>query len=174
MGLQPGGELDEEQIQEIIDGIICRRARLRAMNLLKSRDYTEKVLKRKLKDSMYPDEAIDNAVNYVKSYGYIDDCRYAENYIRSNKNIRSRKEIRIKLLERGITPDVIEAAFEEEGDSGEEETELIKKIINKKLRSIDVSDPTARRRLIAQMYAKGFSAEKTEQILDEVLLDITS
>jgi regulatory protein len=144
------------------------------MNLLKSRDYTEKALKRKLKDSMYPDEAIDNAVNYVKSYGYIDDCRYAENYIRSNKNIRSRKEIRIKLLERGITPDVIEAAFEEEGDSGEEETELIKKIINKKLRSIDVSDPTARRRLIAQMYAKGFSAEKTEQILDEVLLDITS
>lgn len=174
LGIEPDRELSPEQIRDIKEGILYKRAVLRAMNLLKSRDYTEKALKIKLRDGMYTEDIIDGAAEYVKRYGYIDDRRYAENYIRGNRSSKSRKEIRMKLLEKGVSPDIIEAAFEEEGDDGENEAELIKKILRKKCRNADCEDRSFRRKILSYMYAKGFSTEKTERLLDEVLLDITS
>lgn len=175
-GIALSAELDESKIEEINEGIVCKRAKLRAMNLLKSRDYTEKALRRKLKDGLYTDEIIEKAVSYVKSYGYIDDCRYAQNYIRSNIKQRSRKEIHMKLLEKGISPETIDYAFEEEYgmDTDEGEEELIKRLLMKKCRNTDASDPVGRKKILAYMYTKGFSTDKTERLLDEVLLDITS
>ncbi len=175
-GIELFAELEESVIEEIIESIVCKRAILRAMNLLKNRDYTEMSLRRKLKEGLYTDEVIERAIGYVKSYGYIDDCRYARNYIRNNVKLRSRKEICMKLLEKGINSEIIDLAFEEENDddTGEGETELMKRLLMKKCRSTDATDPAGRRKILSYMYAKGFSTDKTERLLDEVLLDITS
>ena len=173
-GIERFTELEEGQIREIIDTIICRRAKERALNLLKSRDYTEKALRRKLKESLYPEEVIESTLRYVKSYGYIDDLRFAQNYVRSNVRIRSRKEMRFKLLEKGISEEAIEAAFEEEGGDDTTEDDLIRALLKKNLRNRDAQDRVVRQRIMARMYAKGFSINKVERLFDEVLLDITS
>ena len=68
-----------EDYEDIID-ILNKRSKIRAMSLLKDRDYTRKKLFEKLKANGYPDECIEKAVQYVSSYGYIDDKRYAVNY----------------------------------------------------------------------------------------------
>ena len=67
-----GNELDDAIMHEIIDVLLLKRAKLRAMNLLKSRDYTEKSLRSKLQEGLYPSGVVDKAVEYVKSYGYVD------------------------------------------------------------------------------------------------------
>ena len=80
-GIKKEEVLDNEDFDEIINVLLPKRAKIRAMNLLKSRDMTEHALSMKLRDSYYPEGTIHSAVDYVKSYGYIDDRRYAENYI---------------------------------------------------------------------------------------------
>ena len=153
-----------------------RRAKLRAMKLLEQRDYTEARLKLKLKDSGYPDEAVNEAIEYVKSYGYLDDLRYAGNLVRTSIGVRSKREVERKLRERGVSPDIIREAFELEGGSydTDSEDELIRKLILKRCPHPEELDSRSKSKLFAYMYGKGFSIDRVERILEEVLLDITS
>lgn len=86
-----------EDYEDIID-ILNKRSKIRAMSLLKDRDYTRKKLFEKLKANGYPDECIEKAVQYVSSYGYIDDKRYAVNYIISHMTSKSRRVIEQSLM----------------------------------------------------------------------------
>ncbi|MCR5233826.1 MAG: recombination regulator RecX [Lachnospiraceae bacterium] len=172
-GIKQDGILSDDVYHELITVVLTKRAKLRALNLLKVRDYTVNSLRRKLKEGLYPDEVIDDAVEYVISYGYVDDLRYAESYIRSNKTSRSRHEIEQKLRVKGISGDIISEAFENEGPGEEEEEELIRRYLLKKCRSNDISDEASRRKIFAYMYNKGFAPDRVRRILDEVLLDIT-
>ena len=64
-------EIQEEQ----------RQARKKAMKLLERMDRTEKGLSDRLLQAGFSEQAVLDAVSYVKSYGYINDSRYALNYI---------------------------------------------------------------------------------------------
>ncbi len=152
-----------------------KNAKKNAMNLLKARDYTEARLRLKLRDRGFSEEIIDGAVEYVKSFGYIDDLRYARNFVRTSSGTRSRRETERKLMERGVSSDVINEAFESEstGSDEEAEDELIKKLILKRCPHPEELDHKGRSKLFAYMYGKGFSIDRVQRML-EVLLDITS
>ena len=54
-----------------------RDARRKAMRLLEHMDRTERGLREKMRQAGFAPPAIDYALAYVESYGYIDDERYA-------------------------------------------------------------------------------------------------
>ncbi|MCR5419932.1 MAG: RecX family transcriptional regulator [Lachnospiraceae bacterium] len=166
--IKEGDELSEDEIRDIKVNIILKRARLRAMNLLKNRDYTEKALRNKLNDSLYPADIVDEAVKYVKSYGYVDDLRYASNFIAGNRTAKSRKEIMLKLRQKGIEESIIEEAFNGEDFDEEEEYKLIQKLILKKYKKLNFNDPSVRHKICGYMYSKGFSIEKVNCILNRI------
>lgn len=170
-GIEQGNEISETVISDIRDNVLLKRAKLRAMNLLKSRDYTETALRRKLLESLYPDEAVDQALEYVKSYGYIDDLRYAQSYIRSCIGTRSRRDIRSRLRTRGVADELIDKAFENEGAFEDEEDELLKRLILKKCPAPESLDNTGRQKLYAYLYGKGFDPYRVDKALRA--LDIT-
>ena len=74
-GICEGAEIEEGQAQEILSTVIQKRARLRAMHLLEAMDRTEEGLREKLRQGLYPAEAVEEAIEYVNSFGYIDDYR---------------------------------------------------------------------------------------------------
>ena len=73
LGIREGEPLSEESLREIEEEILPTRAKRRTMNLLQNRDYTEAGLREKLRNGDYPESCIEEAVAYVKSYGYVDD-----------------------------------------------------------------------------------------------------
>ena len=82
--------------------MLPKRAKLRCMNLLKARAYTEKQLRDKLLQGEYTEKLIDVAIGYVKSYGYIDDRKYAEDYIAYHMENKNRKRMELDLYRKGI------------------------------------------------------------------------
>ena len=76
-------------------------------------DRTEKGLVDKLIQSGFSAEAAADAVAYVKDYGYINDSRYALNYIMGRIHDRSRQKIFQELLQKGINRETAETAWEE-------------------------------------------------------------
>lgn len=164
-GIEQGQELSDDVICDIRDTVITKRAKLRAMNLLKSRDYTEMTLRRKLEESLYPEEAVNAALLYVKSYGYINDLRYAQGYIRCNSASRSRKDIIRRLRDRGITDELIDEAFESEEYSEDEEDELIRRLVSKKCPDPGALDHAGRQKLYAYMYGRGFDTHRVDKVL---------
>ena len=56
-------------------------ARKKALALLEIRDRTTKELRERLLRCGYSQEEAEDALRYAASFGYVDDLRYAENYI---------------------------------------------------------------------------------------------
>ena len=118
-GIREGEEIGEEEYLEITGKILPKRAKLRSMNLLKSRAYTEKQLRDKLVQGEYGENIIEEAIAYVRSYGYIDDRKYAEDFISCHMADRSRKKIEMDLYRRGIDRKITEEIMEQMEEEGE-------------------------------------------------------
>ena len=166
------GALSEEVYKQIVSGILPKRARFRAMNLLKSRMYTEYQLRRKLMDGGYPDYIVDQAISYVKQYGYVNDREYAIAFIEEQRSKRSRKEIANKLLSKGIEHETIDSAFMSiYGDTAGEDTETFDEIavIEKALVKKGFTGQESyeeKQKLLGYFYRKGFSIDHVHAAMD--------
>ena len=87
-GISVGNELPRDTYDKLIDEVLTKRCKLRAMNLLKERSYTEKKLRIKLERGQYPAICVDRAMDYVRSFGYINDMQYAEDYLFYHEHIQ--------------------------------------------------------------------------------------
>ena len=153
-------------LEEIFSEILPKRAKLRSMNLLKSREYTEYQLREKLRQGIYPEAVIDEAIEYLKSYHYIDDRRYVKDYITYYSESRSRGRIEQDLLRKGICRNLIRTVCEEDlEDKLPDEILLMKKLLEKKNYRAESADYLERRKLKAFLYRKGFSLDNIEKIL---------
>ena len=156
-----GGELSEESYRCIMTQILPKRAKLRSMNLLRSKDYTKKQLEDKLKQGDYPQECIDEALAYAESYGYIDDRRYAKDYIDYHLQTRSRMRIETDLMKKGIAKDTIREVFDELDDIGEgqDETAMIRDLLIKRKYCADTASRQEQQKMYGYLYRRGFSQE---------------
>ena len=166
-------ELSEESYRQIMTQILPRRAKLRSMNLLQSRDYTRRQLEDKLRQGEYPDACIEEAIAYVESYGYIDDRRYAREFIEYNMQAKSRTRIETDLMRKGIAKDVIREAFTELENLGVEQDEMsmICDLLKKKKYCADTASRQEQQKMYGFLYRKGF---RSDAIARALLLDITS
>ena len=169
-----GNSIEEKTYQSIITEVLVKRAKKRCLNLLKTRPYTEKQLRDKLKEGLYPPLVIEEAICYVKSFRYVDDYEYACQYIEYHKKNESRRKIEEKLGSKGIQRDILELAFADSYEDEEEQKtlELIqaKRLLEKKHYSHSQGDWKERQKLYAFLMRKGISsgiARKVLEVLDE-------
>lgn len=172
-GIKENCEIKEEDYQEIMTKILPKRAKLRAMNLLKSRTYTTMQLTEKLKTGGYPSQIIKEAIDYVASFGYINDSRYAYDFIEYNKESKSKNRIIADLRRKGISGDMAEEAWEEVvgEDRQEIEKQQIIKLFEKKHFSPQNATLQESQKMMAFLYRKGFAIETIRNALS---LDITT
>jgi regulatory protein len=156
------GELLDADYQMIVREILPRRAKLRAMNLLKSREYTEEQLREKLRQGRYPDSVIEEAMDYIRSFHYVDDLRYATDYIRMHERTRSRRRIEQDLLGKGITQSILEQAFTDWQEQGGEQDEqaMIQALLEKKGFCAERADYKEWQKIAAFLQRKGFSYDQ--------------
>ena len=148
--------ISEQQFQHIITEIVGKRAKKRALHLLERMDRTEQQLREKLLQSEYPRECVEDAIAYVKSFHYIDDKRYAENFIRCSKEKMSRQQAKRKLLTKGVPQDIITQALSVEYDA--DESLHIRAILEKKHFDREHCDEKEFRRIYQYLLRRGFSS----------------
>ena len=151
-----------------------KKAKHRALYLLERMDRTEQELRNKLAKNYEP-EIVEEALEYVKKYHYIDDLRYAKNYIIYKGQVKSRKQIEQELiLKKGVSREFVRQAFDE--SELEDECRLIRRWMEKKKFDPETADRQGIQKMYLFLARKGF---KTEDIRKELtqkrisLLDIT-
>lgn len=163
-GIREGVQVEEELHRKIMDEIILKRAKLRAMHLLEDMDRTELGLRDKLKQGLYPQEAIEGAVQYVKSFGYIDDLQYARRFIESRKQMKSRREIYTQLCSKGVASELIEIAFEDCYETGGEKDAILQLIRKKRVDPARATEEEMRK-LYGYLARKGFRYDDIRQVI---------
>lgn len=151
--LRGDGQISEELYQKLT-GIVTLRAKKRAMHLLMQMERTEWQLREKLMQNGYPAECIDRAVSYVEQFHYVDDLRYAKNYVRYHQEKKSRKRLELDLQKKGVSKELIEQALGEEFVS--DETEQIRELLARRHYDAAEADDKTRRRTWQFLMRRGF------------------
>lgn len=167
-GVIPGEELAPEDLRLIREEVLPKRAKLRAMELLQKKTYTKAELAEKMRKGMTPEDCIEKAIAYVESYGYLDDKRYARDYIFYKGRTQSRKRIEQDLMRKGIDKDVINRAYDEvrEEDHLPSAAELIRKELAKKHFDPEAATFEEKRKIMAYLYRKGFPSEEIRRAVN--------
>ena len=171
-GISIDAVISDEDYLEITGSLLPKRATKRAMNLLQKRDYTEKQLRDKLAEGLYPEKSIDAAIEYVRSYHYIDDERYIRDYISYHMTDKSRNRIVQDLMGKGISKDVLLPVMDElyEESSENPEDSQIQRLLEKKHFSPDM-DYNDKQKIIAFLLRRGFSLDSIRRNIDDFRTD---
>ena len=155
--MKAGRPLSEEEKSGDI-----RRARHRALHILERSDRTEQELRAKLERNYRA--AVEDAISYVKQYHYLDDRRYAVNYLNSRGRVKSRRQVEQELLyKKGISKEILEEARTEA--EPQDEREQIRRWMEKKQIHPETADPNELRRFYLFLMRRGF---RSEDILSEL------
>lgn len=142
-----------------------RSARECALSLLEYRDHTEKEMRQKLVQRGFSIESIDEAIDFLKEYRYLDDKGYAERYIRSAASCKSKRRICSELEQKGISREVI--AYWLEKYPVDEESQICRFLEKKGYFSEENPELGWSRKLAASLCRKGFSIEAVRRIMRE-------
>lgn len=166
-GIKSGETIPDTVYEELTRHVLPKRAMLRCMNLLKSRDYTVAQLKTKLRQGGYPEASIESAIAYVASYGYVDDLRYAEEFIRCSQETKSRRRIDCDLQRKGINPDTVKQAWEnwQKQGNAQDEEEQIRRLLAKKHYDGAHADRKEMQKIYAFLARRGFDLENIRKVL---------
>lgn len=155
----------EDDIYDSLRLIVIKRAKLRAMHLLYDMGRTESQLRTKLKQGGYVEDAVEAAIRYVKSFGYINDMEYARSFIDSRKDRKSKKELYAALLQKGVPAEIVEQVFEE-ADYGEKDSrQAIEALMRKKSYNPETADVKEKQKMMGYLMRKGFSYQDVRNVL---------
>lgn len=155
-GLKDGQEISEEKLKKLRLTYAGPRAKKRALAILIKRDQTEAQLRDKLLKAQTDRQSLEEAMDFVRSQGYIDDEKYARDYLHSRRTKKSFRQIRADLIRKGIPRDILDRVFDEnEEQNGHDLQQLFERYI----RRFPDFDRDAARRTYAHFARKGYASD---------------
>ena len=151
--------VEEDLITAILNEVIYKRARERALFLLESRPMTVKMVRDKLKQNEYPDEIISMVVEFLLKYHYLDDMNYIDLYMQTYSLKKSKKQIMLELGKKGVSKELIDGYLETHAFSDEQG---FKVQFEKYTRDKDLSDYKIRQKAFRYFYGKGYGSSMIE------------
>lgn len=164
-GICEGEILSDESLRSVLGELLPKRARLRAMHLLEAHDWTEYQLREKLALQFYPCEMIDDVIDYVKAYHYIDDLRYATNYLEVHGSDKSFRQMEQELYQKGVSREIVQEARAAVALPDEEIQ--IRALLAKKHYDPETCDQKERQRIWAFLLRRGYSMENVSRALHQ-------
>lgn len=165
--IQKDKELPQEIYEELVGQVLTKRAKLRAMHLLEKMDRTRAELKKKLEQSGYPTKAVEEALEYVESFHYIDDVRYAARYIEFQKSKKGKARLKMELLQKGISAEIVARALEE-AEEQMDAKETIRRMLQSKRKGEGPLEEKEKQRLYGFFMRKGFSSSEILSVFREI------
>lgn len=166
--IQEQSELSDETSREIFEILLPRWARERVFYMLKDSDRSEQDVRRKLLSSYYPQDIVETVIRYMKDMKYIDDKRYAENYIRSNRKQKSINRMKQELYFHGVDKSIVCEAvdsFEDEWDLlSEEQQNIIQKEFIRRKYDFQGEDERMKNKIIQSLMRKGFHFDDIQSV----------
>ena len=148
-------------------------ARHKALSLLEHKDRTEREMRERLHRAGFDEEDTEDAIRYAASYGYINDERYASNYIFGHMHTKSRGRILMELQQKGISKEMAMAAWEEVvGDEDYSEQQQLLDAIRRKYPPGAELERKKMQSLYGYLLRRGFSYEDISSAVSRLEIKI--
>ena len=167
-GLHDNMILDDEALTDLQGKVNARRAFNKASDLLALRDHSEKELLQKLRQKGFADGA-EEAMEKLKSYGYLDDSRFALRFAQELQRVKhyGKKRIEQELYRKGVSRDVVSDTLEQLSFDEDALTALIER---RYLRQLDTEKGV--QKTVAALQRMGYSFGEIRDALRKVQEDV--
>lgn len=167
-GLHNNMILDDEALADLQGKVNARRAFNKASDLLALRDHSEKELLQKLRQKGFADGA-EEAMEKLKSYGYLDDSRFALRFAQELQRVKhyGKKRIEQELYRKGVSRDVVSDTLAQLSFDEDALTALIER---KYLRQLDTEKGV--QKTVAALQRMGYSFGEIRDALRKVQEDV--
>ncbi|MDO4799522.1 MAG: regulatory protein RecX [Bacillota bacterium] len=135
-----------------------------AIYLLSLHSYTTKSLREKLQRKNYAESIVEQVLDFLIREHYLDDRRYAEEYIRTRSSAHGLLRMKRALASKGVTKDAIDTALDALEEQGEslDEAETALQLACRKLRGLTLPEDTRERmklrdKVLRFLAGRGFS-----------------
>lgn len=155
-------DITEDTYNSIINEIVLRRCKNRAINYIESRERTEYEIRNKLKTLYYTEEVIDRVIAFLEEYHYIDDERYAKQFVDTYANRKSKARLRQDLMLKGVDKEIIQYTLEE---TEVDEEAVLRELVDRKLFHIDKLDDNMYRRTVNFFMRRGYNYQLISKFL---------
>ena len=119
---------------------------------------------RQMFSNIMQEELLDDVIEYLKEANYIDDKEYINKIVNNLKTLKnlSVKEIKYKLMSKGLNKDYIEDYIYENKEELEEyEKKSAENVISKKIVSMELDD------IKKYLQKKGYKQENINEAMEE-------
>ncbi len=157
-GLHSGLEISEAQLEQLKSESDFGKNYIRAVDLISRRLRSEREIRDYAFRKQWTKSNTERVIERLKARGYLDDRRFAELFFssRHQSGRYSLKRIRLDLVKKGISSDVIDDLCRANGDSA-----ALLKLINKRINKYDDEN-----KLIAYLARNGFRYDDIKAALD--------
>ncbi len=168
-GLHAGRTLSPEEEQQITLEDAAEKAYAAALHYVAHKPRTEGEVRQKLSEKEIADDAAEQAVDRLRRLGYLDDAKYAREYVRGRMANKGYGPVRLRreLQKRGVDQRHIEDAFYHELDE-EETLEAARAHARKKWKRLDPDEDPRRRRqkLYGYLRRRGFTSDTIRRVTE--------
>ena len=162
--LKTGQEIDQDEfarIREESENLTCRKQVL---------DYVSKGIKTRkqvfdhFKQKGYLLISINNALDMLEGYGYLNDKYYAQNFVKAKQNQKGKMYIVSSLKQKGVSDDIINEVLQDFATEQDVVIELAQKYLKNK-----VIDDKTKEKLFRHLISKGFDFSEVNSAIKSVL-----
>ena len=137
-----------------------------AVNLISYRDRTSAELVKRLKEKEYSAPEIEYAMEKLTYYGYVDDRRYADSYIRYRSSSKGNRRIAMELASKGVDRAIVSELLAEY--DRDESTDVLS-ILESRYSNADFSDDKTRRRVYGYFVRRGFTTASIQKAFRKLI-----
>lgn len=157
-GLHSGLEISEAQLEQLKSESDFGKNYIRAVDLISRRLRSEREIRDYAFRKQWTKSNTERVIKRLKARGYLNDQRFAELFFssRHQSGRYSLKRIRLDLVKKGISSDIIDDLCRANGDSA-----ALLKLIKKRINKYDDEN-----KLIAYLARNGFRYDDIKAALD--------
>lgn len=168
LNLRVGQAFDTEQLAAVVRKESTRKARESALRLLGYRDRTRSEIRKRLVGNDFPEDIVDEVVDYLSRAGLLDDGKFSRDWVKSRTLSKPMGRTRLawELRAKGVDEPKVEEALEALDENAEYQMAL--SLARKKAEKSDAGDPSFRDKTASFLRRRGFGWDAIARALDEV------
>ena len=141
-----------------------------ALRIIERAYKTEKEMRKRLSEKGYEKEEIDEAVNFLKEYKFIDDDSYVKLYIKEKIKSYGSQKIKYSLINKGISKEVIEEELNNIESEEMKQTALC--LAEKKYKNLSKSENDKFKlynKICRYLISRGYEYDMVKSVTNKVL-----
>ena len=171
--LKENEPLDNEKYEYILNKLLLKRAKDKALKYLGYKMRSKNQVIKKLQEYEFPSNVINKVIKVLEKYNYINDEDFAKAFIKDKLNLKGHGVFKIsydlKML--GVDEEIFKKYLYDDEFINEEEKAkglLLKKLGNKNIEDLDYKE---KQKIYAYLARRGFSYDSIKKAFNCLLED---